>query len=164
MSLITQYWPDPLLKGDRSRITDGHSVHQVWDRPFPMLFADNTKNAVGGDVTYTITNLPAGADLTMSCAYAIASAGTVMYVLRNDWNWFAKSDAFSGSGNVSVRFTVPSDGIVRIRFQLAEYSKATFSGFVLCDSVMLQELRALTGDPHPSNDMHAVWGDLMPLS
>lgn len=163
--IITQYWPDPLLQGDAGHISNGGSDHQIWSSPFPMLFADNSKNSGGGDVTYTITNLPAGADLTFSCRFASVVGDTNVYVLRSDWNWIAKSNTFSGDGGiVTVKFTVPSDGIARIRFQLAARGKGTFSSFVVCDSDKIEKLRELVGDAQPANDKHAVWGGLMPLA
>lgn len=162
--IITQYWPDPLLQGDSSKFKAENASYQIWPSPYPMLNVSATGD--GGHVTYALTGLPADAHLTMSCVYANATPDTRLYALKSDFQQLTESTTFSGDyGGVDMSFTVPSDGIVRIRFFVGRGGNATFSGFVVCDSDKIGKLRELVGrDATPNNDKHAVWGDLMPLA
>lgn len=113
--IITNYMTCPDMRQPGYQIALENCAANWWTTPHVLLHLTATDTAKNGLATFLLTGLPAGASMVArSTCYKTGSA-PAMIIANSKWSGI--SDATSPSENTwDARFTVPSDGVIRVRF------------------------------------------------
>lgn len=148
LALIHNWFPDPYLTGTKTKPELENATVEYWTSPFMMVNVKALKDGFSA-ATWTITGLPADKGLT-ACVRYDASGHTGAFrpliVTKSDFVSIASSAEITGvSGISTVPFTVPSDGIIKLR--LSAPNKAgedtAYSRVMITETATFDQINAL---------------------
>lgn len=117
MTLITNWYPDPDLNTRSFSLENAKTL--FWPSPEHMVNITPVTVGKAAAATVTVTGLPAGAWFTCRATINVTkgpASHQPLSIANNDWATFKTGEKDTGNDRWHAEFTVPTDGIVRIRF------------------------------------------------